>query len=257
MLDFLAYAGAMAKLCDAIINQPVPGVACMAGSNLKGRMDHLMNYSSLKSKAISHVLALTITLTTLIAATIATAAAPSVQTSGDQPYDITATINKGTDGKFTVAVNVADRATHQVAWTPRVRVAAGEPATARGGFVAGSNQLEFTAVATVSASGTGHIEVDVLRDGTQLQHTVIDSKVIESKQFSGQPISLNVKDAKISDLLNTFAKLTGMQIEIAPEVTGTVSYNFVEVPWDEAMHRVITENGYRYHLEGKKIVVTK
>ena len=68
--------------------------------------------------------------------------------------------------------------------------------------------------------------------------------------FTGDPISLNLKDADIKDVLRTFAQLTGLNIAVDPQVRGTVTVDFVDVPWDQALDLILRQNGLTYVLEG-------
>jgi len=68
--------------------------------------------------------------------------------------------------------------------------------------------------------------------------------------YTGDPISLNLKDADIKDVLRTFAQLTGLNIAVDPQVSGTVTVDFVDVPWDQALDLILRLNGLTYVLEG-------
>jgi type IV pilus assembly protein PilQ len=68
--------------------------------------------------------------------------------------------------------------------------------------------------------------------------------------FTGDPISLNLKDADIKDVLRTFAQLTGLNIAVDPNVSGTVTVDFVDVPWDQALDLILRQNGLTFILEG-------
>lgn len=68
--------------------------------------------------------------------------------------------------------------------------------------------------------------------------------------YTGDPIRLNLKDADIRDVLRTFAQLTGLNIAIDPQVTGTVTVEFEDVPWDQALELILRQNGLDYTLEG-------
>ncbi|HXG57984.1 MAG TPA: type IV pilus secretin PilQ, partial [Thermoanaerobaculia bacterium] len=68
--------------------------------------------------------------------------------------------------------------------------------------------------------------------------------------FTGEPISLNLKDADIKDVLRTFAQLTGLNIAVDPGVSGAVTVDFVDVPWDQALDLILRQNGLAYVLEG-------
>jgi type IV pilus assembly protein PilQ len=70
------------------------------------------------------------------------------------------------------------------------------------------------------------------------------------KVFTGEPLSLNLKDADIKDVLRTFAQLTGLNIAVDPNVSGSVTVDFVDVPWDQALDLILRQNGLGYSLEG-------
>jgi len=68
--------------------------------------------------------------------------------------------------------------------------------------------------------------------------------------YTGEPISLNLKDADMKDVLRTFAQLTGLNIAVDPGVGGAVTVDFVDVPWDQALDLILRQNGLTYVLEG-------
>jgi type IV pilus assembly protein PilQ len=70
------------------------------------------------------------------------------------------------------------------------------------------------------------------------------------KVYSGEPISLSHKDADIKDVIRTFADLTGLNIAVDPQVSGTVTVNFNEVPWDQALDIILRQNNLTYTIEG-------
>jgi type IV pilus assembly protein PilQ len=72
----------------------------------------------------------------------------------------------------------------------------------------------------------------------------------QPRVFNGEPLSLNLKDADIKDVIRTFADLTGLNIAIDPGVSGTVTVDFVDVPWDQALDLILRQNNLTYVLEG-------
>ena len=68
--------------------------------------------------------------------------------------------------------------------------------------------------------------------------------------FTGEPFSLNLKDADIKDVLRMFAELTGLNMAIDPGVTGSVTVDFVDVPWDQALDLILRQNNLTFTLEG-------
>src|SRR5581483_3736221 len=75
--------------------------------------------------------------------------------------------------------------------------------------------------------------------------------------YTGEPISLNLKDADIKDVLRTFAQLTGLNIAVDPDVGGSVTVDFIDVPWDQALDLILRQNGLTYVLEGNVMRVGK
>ena len=68
-------------------------------------------------------------------------------------------------------------------------------------------------------------------------------------QFTGEPISLDLKDADIKDVFRTVSQLTGLNIVIDPEVRGTVTVQLEDVPWDQALDLILKQNSLGYVLE--------
>ena len=81
-------------------------------------------------------------------------------------------------------------------------------------------------------------------------------KVVQAKpanpelRFPGEPISLDLKDADLKDVLRTFAELAKLNIVIDPGVRGSVTIRLNDVPWDQALDVILRVNGLGYVLEG-------
>jgi type IV pilus assembly protein PilQ len=68
-------------------------------------------------------------------------------------------------------------------------------------------------------------------------------------QFTGEPISLDLKDADIKDVFRTISQFTGLNIVIDPEVKGTVTVQLENVPWDQALDLILKQNNLGYVLD--------
>ena len=68
--------------------------------------------------------------------------------------------------------------------------------------------------------------------------------------YSGEPIDLKVTNADVNDVLRTFAQLSGLNIIVQPGVTGTVTAEMENVPWDQALEQILRINGLGYEVEG-------
>ncbi len=77
----------------------------------------------------------------------------------------------------------------------------------------------------------------------------------EERQFTGEPISLQLKDADIKDVLRTFAALTNLNIVVDPGVSGSVTVELHNVPWDQALDLILKINNLDYVLENNVLRV--
>jgi type IV pilus assembly protein PilQ len=86
----------------------------------------------------------------------------------------------------------------------------------------------------------------------QNAQTLTGSRTLSTgpRVFTGEPISLNLKNADLKDVLRTFAELTGLNMAIDPDVGGSVTVDFVDVPWDQALDIILRQNGLTWTLEG-------
>jgi type IV pilus assembly protein PilQ len=71
----------------------------------------------------------------------------------------------------------------------------------------------------------------------------------QETKFTGDPISFNLKEAPISDVLQTFAELTGLNFVLDPGVNSKVTVRLDQVPWDQALELILKINGLGYVLE--------
>jgi type IV pilus assembly protein PilQ len=99
----------------------------------------------------------------------------------------------------------------------------------------------------------------MLPEGTRLlANPTTNSRTLgatNQKVYTGEPLSLNLKEADIRDVLRTFGDLTGLNIAVDPDVQGKVTVNFNEVPWDQALDIILRQNSLNYVLEGNVLRV--
>jgi type IV pilus assembly protein PilQ len=70
----------------------------------------------------------------------------------------------------------------------------------------------------------------------------------ERPRYSGDPISLSLKDADIRNVIKTFATLTRLNIVVDPTVRGSVTVELRDVPWDQAFELILTINDLDYGM---------
>ncbi|OFZ78789.1 MAG: hypothetical protein A2583_09675 [Bdellovibrionales bacterium RIFOXYD1_FULL_53_11] len=61
----------------------------------------------------------------------------------------------------------------------------------------------------------------------------------ENKQFSGRPVTIQVKDADVQDVLRLIGEASGFNIVVGEEVKGKITLALVDVPWDQALDVIL------------------
>jgi hypothetical protein len=72
----------------------------------------------------------------------------------------------------------------------------------------------------------------------------------DSPEFTGEPITIRLQDAKLQDVLKTFSKLLEIEIDIDPAVSGKVSVDLRDVPWDQALDLILRINSLGWERDG-------
>jgi type IV pilus assembly protein PilQ len=62
-------------------------------------------------------------------------------------------------------------------------------------------------------------------------------------RYTRQPISLDLQNAAVGDVLRLIAEVSGLNIIATPEVQGTVTTRLVNVPWDQALDAILILQG--------------
>jgi hypothetical protein len=73
----------------------------------------------------------------------------------------------------------------------------------------------------------------------------------EKKTYRGEPISLKFKDVDVRDVVLTIAELARLNVVFDPQVYGKVTCNLKDIPWDEALDIVLSQNRLGQAIEGK------
>jgi type IV pilus assembly protein PilQ len=71
-----------------------------------------------------------------------------------------------------------------------------------------------------------------------------------NKQYFGEPIDLSVTGVDVTEVLRTFAQISGLNIVVQPGVAGSVTAELEGVPWDQALEQVLKINNLDYELDG-------
>ena len=116
----------------------------------------------------------------------------------------------------------------------------------------------FALAALFAATGARPVPTPVRRAPPGLgAGAVVVLGLPELAGWTGQPISLDLKDADIRDVLKAFAKLEKFNLAIDPDVKGSVTVRLENVPWDQALDVILRMNRLGFVLEGTILRIGK
>ena len=69
-------------------------------------------------------------------------------------------------------------------------------------------------------------------------------------RYTGEPISVNLKDVDLRDFFRLIHEISGLNVVLDPAVKGTLTIVLDEVPWDQALDIVLQNNGLDKQLHG-------
>ncbi|MGZ5439075.1 MAG: type IV pilus secretin PilQ [Candidatus Aminicenantales bacterium] len=70
------------------------------------------------------------------------------------------------------------------------------------------------------------------------------------EKYSGDIISLKIKDADLKDVVLYLAEFAGLNVVFDPDVRGTVTVNLQDVPWDQTLDIILKQNKMGKTIEG-------
>ena len=67
-------------------------------------------------------------------------------------------------------------------------------------------------------------------------------------QYTGAPISLDLKNGDLQDIFRLFADISGLNVVVNPGVRGFVTFKVMNTAWDDVLDRILSANGLWYQL---------
>lgn len=258
------FVSALTKICNALVAPRLAGVSCMASAHLKERLNHLMAYETLRHRALPHrfVTALAALAVLCIAAGSGLSAAPAA-TSSDDRYALYWWVRPGeTPEQWTFHGNVVDTKTHVILAEPSLDFRRGGKASVQTSTESGDSKRAVH-IDVRDAGATIEVALQVFENGVPVQTSSYAAPPREDnvarnasgRRYTGEKISIDLEQADVKDVLKTFAALSGMKIQHAPDLQGSVTLHVREMPWDEAFDLVLRQNGLNYELKGDTAIV--
>lgn len=92
---------------------------------------------------------------------------------------------------------------------------------------------------------------------TVLAARSLEEFMVGNNKFYGRPISIQIKDADIRDVINFIADESGSNIVLSDGVEGKITLKLRQVPWDQALITVMKANKLGYIRQGNVIRISK
>jgi len=165
-------------------------------------------------------------------------------------YKLQLGVSKAGDATYLFDVTVRELATDAVAAHQSITTPAGGDAEAAEG--------NFKIHTHAGADGQGSVRLEVW-DGGKLTDSVLATYTLKQQKTStsSNKISIQLQDADLKDVIQKFAKIANLEPKIDPGVDGTISVEFHDVSWDQALRQILLANGCDYEIEGGTLHVRR
>jgi len=84
----------------------------------------------------------------------------------------------------------------------------------------------------------------------QAQQAPVSNAPAAPGKYTGEPISVNLKDVDLRDFFRLIHEISGLNVVLDPAVKGTLTIVLDEVPWDQALDIVLQNNSLDKQLNG-------
>jgi beta-lactamase regulating signal transducer with metallopeptidase domain len=251
--DANTYVAALGKICGAAIAPRAAGMSCIVSNTIEERMNNIMRFGT--RRLLPHRAVTTAVVALIAAVTIGSGVARALPSKSDDtatsPYKVEVSATR-TEPYFSFHIILRSRKDGHQIQDARVKARDEEWATARTRQTDSAGEHETIVRAKGHADGTAIIEISV--DGAAPSVAQIVA-IPNGGETGNDKISVDLKDADIRDVLQTFGKLTNTTIIIDDDVTGRISVVFRDTPWTEAFESILDANNLRQERVGNTIHV--
>jgi beta-lactamase regulating signal transducer with metallopeptidase domain len=257
------YVLALDKVCRASIAPRVAAVSCMASSQLKERVEHLMRLNDMKSRALSHriVIAATVAAIALITIAIGAAGAIEPRDHGKLRYHLLFSLAPAANGEVTVNSRVVDTTDGHTLLAREIATTPGSHVRLREGTDDGRGRAyEITVDVDVSRDGSATGTLHVIENGVTIERSMTTTKLQtpakHDPKFTGAAIDLRLQNAEPHDLFRVFGQLTGYTFVVDKEITTPIDISAHDIPWDQALDEICSTNRLDYKIDAATKTIT-
>jgi type IV pilus assembly protein PilQ len=80
--------------------------------------------------------------------------------------------------------------------------------------------------------------------------------LIESSQYRGEPVSLDLVQVSLIDFFRVVSELSGLNVLVDQDVTGSISVSVEKLPWDQIFQAVLESHGLVGRTEGNLVRIS-
>ncbi len=120
----------------------------------------------------------------------------------------------------------------------------------------GQSVLTSNPEATVRSPGLDPLVNFSSSDTTTNVAAPLNVVKVETSNTQSGNVTLDFREADIINVLRVLAYKSGVNVVAGPEVTGLVTIQLTNVPWEQALRVILETYGYGYERRGTIIVVT-
>ena len=91
----------------------------------------------------------------------------------------------------------------------------------------------------------------------KIQHTVDNPKTRQNSKYTGEPYDFLFKDLEMVKLFEFIGKISGSRVSVDPGISGSLSCNMKQMPWDEALELMLRVNDLYMTRENDQIRIRK
>jgi len=99
-------------------------------------------------------------------------------------------------------------------------------------------------------AGSGQAIQPAVNLAAEQQAQMSQSKATSGPKYTGEPISVNLKDVDLKDFFRLIHEISGLNVVLDPNVHGNLTIVLDDVPWDQALDIVLKNNDLSRQLEG-------
>ncbi len=110
-------------------------------------------------------------------------------------------------------------------------------------------------VAVILAPPAPTVPTTILPVQSPASQVITAVPAAQAPKYSGELISLELKDADLKDFFRLIGEISGLNIVLDPDVKGSLTIFLNDVPWDQALDVVLKNNSLGKQLDGNVLRV--